>query len=154
MDLSELNLKLNNCKKQRETLNKNLTQRDKWIKYFTYKKNYHLGILKIFLSNAILCSIISLLFLPFISNLAYIWLALSFSLTSASLYKAHVCKKFNRTINKINSNKIKNSKLLEELIKDEHKIDILIQQLQAENNKEKIQKSNLNTDNTLENLSI
>ena len=154
MDLKELNLKLNKCRKQRETLNKNLMQRDKWISYFTYKKNYHLGILKVFLSNAILCSIVSLLFLPFVSKLAFLWLAISFSLTSVSLYKAHVCKKFNKTINKINNNKIKNCKLIDELLEDEYKIDILIKELQASKSKETIHQSNANTENTIESLSI
>ena len=61
---SDLNEKLNKCKKQRDIIDRRLANRNKLIEYFSLKKDIHLKHLRLMLTNSSLIVILSLLSLP------------------------------------------------------------------------------------------
>ena len=132
MDISELNLKLDKCKKQRDNYNKRLIKRQKFVEYFNIRKNIHLQIIKKFLSCGCVGVLASLSFI--FSNLfiANLFLIASFTTLPIIIYQLYVCKKFNKVIKIVENNNKKISNKLEELLQDEFELDMQIKKLSKE----------------------
>jgi len=129
MDLIQLNLELNKCKKRRQNLDNHLHKRQNLITYFECKKQINLNKLKLLWIAGIISLITSLSFFiinPFITTILF---ASSASFLTAGFYKLHVIKKFNKTIKKIEENNVKFISKLHELLKNELELDNQIKNL-------------------------
>ena len=134
MNLSELNLELNKCKKQRESIVKHITRRNELIEYFAHRKQVHLKILKRFLVHSGISTIISLAFLHINPTLAFSILGLALGQISIGCYKAYICQKFDKIIKKLTDNNKKFSKLVNEMIVNEINIGTQINNFKVQQN--------------------
>ena len=133
MEIDKINEELHNCKSSQGKINIQLANRKKLIDFFKQRKLIHLNFLK---KNLSIASFGFLGSLCFCLSAAYPFAIIIFCLSSFPLgvcfQKMYVCKKFDKTIKKIETNNSKYQEKLKSLLEEEFK---LINKLKESENK-------------------